>query len=114
MTMSEQVEIVTVDATNVDEYGFFCYKSKPKSAGYRQKLGWLRERFAEGMRIQILYEGKRSVGFVEYMPGEAAWRAVDAAGYMLIHCIWVVGRTPNARRSGVRLEAGRRRCGVVR
>jgi hypothetical protein len=62
--MGEQVEITTVDATNVDEYGFFCYKSKPKSAGYQQKLAWLRERFAEGMRIQILYEGKRSVGGV--------------------------------------------------
>jgi GNAT superfamily N-acetyltransferase len=89
---SEHVEIVAVDAANVDEYGFFCYKSKPKSAGYAQKLSWLRERLAEGMRIQILHEGKRSVGFIEYMPGESAWRAVDAAGYMLIHCIWVVGR----------------------
>lgn len=90
--MSEHVEIVTVDAANVEQYGFFCYKSKPKSAGYQQKLGWLKERLAEGMRIQILYEGSRSVGFVEYMPGEFAWRAVDAAGYMLIHCIWVVGK----------------------
>jgi len=90
--MSEKVEIISVDADNVEEQGFFCYKSKPKSAGYQQKLGWLKERLAEGMRIQILFEGKRSVGFVEYMPGESAWRAVDAAGYMLIHCIWVVGR----------------------
>jgi len=26
--MSDRVEIVTVDLTNVDERGFFCYKSK--------------------------------------------------------------------------------------
>jgi ribosomal protein S18 acetylase RimI-like enzyme len=90
--MSEEVKIVTVDETNVDEYGFFCYKSKPKSAGYQQKLAWLRQRFAEGMCIKILFQGKRSVGFVETMPGEFAWRAVHAPGYRVVHCIWVVGR----------------------
>jgi GNAT superfamily N-acetyltransferase len=90
--MSRGVEIVSVNADNVDELGFFCYKSKPKSAGFQQKLGWLRGRFAEGMRIKILYEGNRSVGFVEYLPGEFAWRAVNTPGYLFIHCIWVVGR----------------------
>jgi ribosomal protein S18 acetylase RimI-like enzyme len=88
----KKVKIVSVNADNVDEEGFFCYKSKPKSAGYQQKLSWLRQRFAEGMRIKILYEGKRSVGFVEYIPGEFAWRAVEAPNYLLIHCIWVVGK----------------------
>ena len=90
--MSDKVKIVSVDADNVDEEGFFCYKSKPKSVGYQQKLSWLKQRFAEGMRIKILYEGKRSVGFVEYIPGEFAWRAVEAPNYLLIHCIWVVGK----------------------
>ena len=90
--MSDQVEIISVDATNVDELGFFCYKSKPKSAGYQHKLNWLKQRFPEGLRLEILYEGNRSVGYVEYIPGEYAWRAVKAEGYMLIHCLWVVGR----------------------
>ena len=90
--MSNKVKIVSVDANNVDEEGFFCYKSKPKSAGYQQKLSWLKQRLAEGMRIKILYEGQRSVGFVEYIPGEFAWRAVNAEGYIVIHCLWVVGK----------------------
>jgi L-amino acid N-acyltransferase YncA len=90
--MSNGLRIVTVDAENVDEEGFFCYKSKPKTEGYRRKLVWLRDRFAEGMRIKIVYEGKRSVGFVETIPGEYAWRAVEAAGYTVIHCLWVVGK----------------------
>jgi len=90
--MDNGVEIITVDGTNVAEEGFFCYKSKPKSAGYQQKLAWLKPRFAEGMRIKILYEGSRSVGFIEYTPGEFAWRAVEAPNYLLIHCIWVVGK----------------------
>ena len=41
MQMSDEVKIVSVDADNVEEQGFFCYKSKPKSAGYQQKLAWL-------------------------------------------------------------------------
>jgi len=90
--MSSRIEIVTVDATNVAQHGFFCYKSKPTSEGYRRKLNWLEQRFAEGLRIKILVENGRSVGFIEYLPGEWAWRAVHAANYVLIHCLWVVGR----------------------
>ena len=85
------IRIVTVDQTNVETQRFFCYKSKPKTEGYQRKLTWLKERFSEGMRIQILYDGKRSFAFIEYIPAEYAWRAVHAEGYMLIHCIWVVG-----------------------
>jgi len=90
--MNNDVKIVTVDATNVAEHGFFCYKSKPKSEGYRRKLDWLEQRFSEGLKIKIVYEGKRLVGFIEYIPGEFAWRAVEAKGYLVVHCIWVVGK----------------------
>jgi L-amino acid N-acyltransferase YncA len=90
--MNGQYEIVTVDADNVDTHGFFCYKSKLKSPGYLNKLAWLRERFDEGLVIKIVYEGERSVGFIEYIPGEHTWRVVDAPGYLVIHCLWVVGR----------------------
>ncbi len=90
--MGSDVDIITVDASNVDRYGFFCYKSKPKTAGYRQKRQWLEERFAEGLRIKIVREGTKSAGFVEYVPGEFAWRAVHAPNYLVVHCMWVVGR----------------------
>ena len=90
--MNDDVKIVTVDATNVVQEGFFCFKSKPKSEGYRRKLAWLEQRFAEGMQIKILYEGKRSFAFIEYIPGEYAWRAVNAPDYLVIHCLWVVGK----------------------
>ena len=32
-------------------------------------------------------------GFIEYIPGEYAWRAVRAKGYTFIHCLWVVGKS---------------------
>jgi GNAT superfamily N-acetyltransferase len=90
--MSDKFEIVTVDGTNVEELGFFCYKSKPDSDGYRNKLNWLKERFDEGMVIKIVYENGRSVGFIEYIPAEWSWRVVEAPGYLVIHCLWVVGK----------------------
>ncbi len=90
--MGTHAEIVTVDAGNVGQYGFFCYKSKPKAVGYGRKLAWLGQRFAEGLRIKSVREGKRSVGFLEYVLGQHAWRAVEAHDYLVVHCIWVVGR----------------------
>src|SRR4030067_140114 len=54
--MSQDFEIITVDASNLAQRGFFCYMSKPKSPGYRQKRLWLQARFAEGMKIKIIHE----------------------------------------------------------
>ncbi len=92
--MTDSFEIITVDASNVDRLGFFCYMSKPKAPGYRQKREWLAARFAEGLQIKMLHEtGGRTVGFIETIPGEYAWRAVSKmAGYLVIHCLWVVGQ----------------------
>jgi len=89
--MSQQIDLIEVDALNVEKAGFFCYMSKPKSEGYQRKLHWLKARFAEGMRIKMLQLPER--GFIEYIPGEYAWRPVDARGYMFIHCLWIVGRS---------------------
>jgi len=85
-----RIQIVDVNASNVDEIGFFCAMSKPGQAGYEQKLAWVKERFLEGLRIKIIGWGGR--GFIEYMPGKMAWRGIDAPGYMVIHCMWVVGQ----------------------
>jgi L-amino acid N-acyltransferase YncA len=91
--MAGNFELITVDAGNLDEQGFFCYMSKRKAPGYHQKREWLEARFAEGMRLTMVHEtGGRTVGFIEYIPGEYAWRAVHAPGYLVIHCLWVVGK----------------------
>jgi len=90
--VTNKVEIIDVGSPNVSELGFFCYMSKRKSEGFQRKLNWARARFDEGMRIKMLKLPER--GFIEYLPGEHAWRAVNAAqGYMFIHCLWVVGKS---------------------
>jgi hypothetical protein len=81
--------IITVDSTNVDEFGFFCVKDK-KHPGYRAKRTWLNQRFEEGLRIKLIHTSKGyQAGFLEYIPGEYTWRIVDAPDYFVIHCIWV-------------------------
>jgi len=85
------MKLIDVTCDNVEATGFFCKMSQRKSEGYRRKLAWLRERFAEGLRMKLLDLQDGGRGFIEYLPGEYAWRAVDAAGYLFIHCLWVVG-----------------------
>ena len=91
--MDKTFEIIDVDERNIDQTGFFCYMSKRKEPGYKQKREWLEARFSEGMKIKILHEiGGRDTGFIEYIPGEYAWRAVNAPDHIVIHCLWVVGK----------------------
>lgn len=97
------VKMIDVTTENVDKTGFFCYMSKKKSPGYQAKLTWLKERFKEGMRIKMLELPER--GFIEYIPGEYAWRAVHAEGYMVIHCLWVVGKSKKKGFGKLLLEA---------
>jgi hypothetical protein len=102
MADQKKYKIINVNAHNVNQTGFFCYMSKPKSEGYVKKLNWLKDRFAEGMRIKMLELPER--GFIEYIPGEYAWRAVNATGYMFIHCLWIVGKSKKKGLAGVLLD----------
>lgn len=91
--MDDAFEPITVNVDNLDRHGFFCYMSKRKAPGYAQKREWLAARFAEGLKLHMVHEvGGRTVGFIEYIPGEFAWRAVYAPDYLVIHCLWVVGQ----------------------
>lgn len=84
--MSE-VKIVDMDAGNIFDYGF-CGTKNIQHEGCRRKAEWFKKRLAEGMKYKVLYsEKKGTVGQIEYIPGEFAWRAVHANGYLVIHCL---------------------------
>jgi GNAT superfamily N-acetyltransferase len=85
------MKIINITAENAVKNGFFCKMSQKKSGGYKRKLEWLQQRFNEGLRIKMLDLKEGGRGFIEYIPGEYAWRAINAEGYMVIHCLWVVG-----------------------
>jgi hypothetical protein len=84
-------EIVSVNLQNLSQHpGIICFIN-PKHPSYSLKIEWLKERFSEGLKIKLLYiEGqKKAAGFIEYVPGEFAWRSVSAKNYMFIHCLYV-------------------------
>ncbi|MFX1389271.1 MAG: GNAT family N-acetyltransferase [Promethearchaeota archaeon] len=90
------VRIVDINEENIDEQELFCKKTKKKFPGYQNKVKWMKERFKEGLKYKVLYvkEGGKetSRGMIEYIPGEFNWRGIHADGWMVIHCIWVVGK----------------------
>jgi N-acetylglutamate synthase-like GNAT family acetyltransferase len=102
MRAGKNFNIIDVNSNNVGQTGFFCFMSKRKAEGFRFKLNWLKQRFAEGMRIKMFELPER--GFIEYIPGEYAWRTVKAQGYMMIHCLWVVGKSKGKGLGGVLIE----------
>ncbi|MHA1992140.1 MAG: GNAT family N-acetyltransferase [Candidatus Hodarchaeales archaeon] len=90
-------EIITLNQNNIDNYDIFCLKSRYKSPSYQEKLQWVKNGFKDGLVLKILYvnEGKKELtsrGMIEYIPGENNWRGITADGYMVIHCLWVVGK----------------------
>ena len=84
------MKIVDVDLDNIQNYGV-CFINNLKHAGYQAKVKWLEKRFEEGLKIKqlVITETDKVEGYIEYVPGEFAWRAVDVKGYMFIHCIFV-------------------------
>ncbi len=89
-------KIVEVTATNIDDYGLFCRKSYMREEGNKKKVEWLQNQFKKGLHYQQLLVQERgklnSRGFIEYIPGEFAWRGIQAKGWMTIICLWVTGK----------------------
>lgn len=91
--------IIDVTAANLSDYPETICFINPKHEHYGLKIAWLRRRFREGLRIKLLCVAgeDRPAGFLEYVPGESAWRAVEAAGYLFIHCLGVHSRKHRGR-----------------
>ena len=89
-------KIIDINEQNIDEQELFCKKTKKNELGYQRKLKWIKDRFKEGLKYKILIvkEGNKetSRGMIEYIPGEYSWRGIQADGWLVIHCLWVVGK----------------------
>lgn len=78
-----------VGPENLSECGIGCLTNR-LHPGYQSKVDWLQRSFADGLRFLLVRDGDgRPLGFLEYVPGEFAWRPVEAAGWLFIHCLWV-------------------------
>jgi hypothetical protein len=96
-------QLVKVGPENLAESGIGCL-TNPKNQGYQPKVDWLRKRFREGLRF-LLYrdETGKPLAFLEYVPGECAWRPVDAKGWLFVHCLWVYSKGQKVGGLGSRL-----------
>ena len=79
--------IITVDESNFSAYPEVICFINSKHSSHHHKVEWLQQRYHEGLRSKLLFvEGERkAMGFIEYIPGEMAWRGVSANGYMFIN-----------------------------
>jgi GNAT superfamily N-acetyltransferase len=95
--------IIGVTAENVADAGICCNKDK-KSPGFKAKVEWFKLKINQGLKIQlVLDERGKQIGFIEYIPGEMAWRPVNAAGYLFIHCIVVYEKDSRNKNIATRL-----------
>ena len=70
-----------------------CGIKNPVHEGHKRKTDWIRAHLDNGLRIlQLLDEDGDPFGFIEYLPGEYAWRGIEARGYLFIHCLWISAR----------------------
>ena len=96
----ERAIIIDTDIETVGDYGLCGYRD-PRNPGHSQKLEWLKQRFEEGMKIKVLHSEKDgTIGSIEYLPGEYAWRGVRASGYMFIHCVFIMKKAYKGRGYG--------------
>lgn len=85
------MEIIEVNKNNIDNEHICCIFLGGKSdEGILAKKELMRQRFDEGYKFKKLnIHGKV---FIDYVPAENAWAAVDAPNYMFIRCLWVSGK----------------------
>ncbi len=83
------MDYIRVTRENIETEHICCAISNNKDAQVSSKKAWLLDRFDEG--LVFLKSTERGKCFIEYLPAEAAWNPIDAAGWMYIDCLWVSG-----------------------
>jgi len=84
--------LIAVDETNFDALPCCGIKSLAHP-GRQQKRCWVQANARFGLRAKtLLAPDGQPGGYMEYLPGEFAWRGVDAGGYMFIHCVWIYSK----------------------
>lgn len=90
--VEEEPRLLAVDAANFDTLPCCGIKDR-KHPGRQAKRCWFEENAKFGLRAKaLLAPNGDPCGYVEFVPGEYAWRGVNAAGYLFIHCIWIYSK----------------------
>jgi GNAT superfamily N-acetyltransferase len=97
-----RIEIIDTCASTVGDHGFCGFRDAAHE-GHKRKTDWLKKRFVEGLKFKVLQVDGVDAGMIEYIPGEHTWRPVEAAGYMVIHCIMIDKKRFKGKGYGSRL-----------
>ena len=86
--MAERIQTLEITPANLGEAPP-CGNKDPEHAGRLAKERWPRTAQKKGLQARVLLTEKGvQFGYVEWLPGEHAWRGVEADGYMFLHCVW--------------------------
>jgi GNAT superfamily N-acetyltransferase len=86
--MAEKIKVIDINQNNFQQLPI-CGIKDTEHEGRICKTKWLKTYFKKGAKAKLLFTEKNmQFGYIEYLPGQYAWRGVDADGYMFIHCIW--------------------------
>lgn len=96
------MELIRVTKDNLEQEHICCAIAKNDDCQVLAKKAWLQERFDEG--LVFLKGNVRGKCFIEYVPAEAAWLPIEAAGYMVIDCLWVSGQFKGQGNADLLLE----------
>ncbi len=115
--MTRHLQTVDITRTNLCQVPI-CGIKDPVHGGRRSKERWLKATLGKGLTARtLLTPNGVQFGYAEWLPGEHAWRGVQAVGYMFIHCLWTFHRQYQHKGHGKRLlEAcleDARRAGMV-
>lgn len=87
---SDDIKIIDLNPENIFNFGVCGYKDVEKHIELQNKISWFSEYYKKGLRIKSLISKMGGYqGMLEYIPGEYAFRPVNAHGYMFIHCLFV-------------------------
>ncbi len=104
--MAEKIQVIDINQNNYRQLPI-CGIKDTEHEGRIQKINWLNTYFKKAMKAKLLLaEKKLQFGYIEYLPGQYAWRGVEADGYMFIHCIWThLKKYQNKGYGGLLLQA---------
>ncbi len=97
------MEIITINSKNINTYDH-CLIKNTQADGYIAKSTWIKAELKNGLVIKrAINERGETMGFIEYISIENAWRAVKGKNYFFIHCVFTYPKKYQGQNIGTKL-----------
>ena len=97
------MELIKLTNENIEKEHICCAISHQDDLQVTSKKAWLSAQIPNG--LVFLKGDVRGKCFIEYIPAEYAWAAIDAPDYMYIDCLWVSGQFKGKGYSNLLMDA---------